>query len=94
MRFTVAGGGRSVRGFRPHVAMLCPGTTPGTFTTQIGTAILPRMRIAPDGRFVGAATPSRRTAARARGRVRRGKAAGRIELSIGPCSGSVAYRAS
>jgi hypothetical protein len=93
VRFAVTGGGRAVRGFRAHVAMLCPGVTPGTFTTQIGTAILRRAGIAPDGRFVGVASPGRSTALRVRGRVRNSRVSGRIELSVGSCSGSVAYNA-
>jgi hypothetical protein len=94
VRLRVAGKGRSIRGFKAYVAMLCPSVTPGQFTTQIGTAAIGRIPVAPDGRFVAAATPERKTAIRVRGRLREGKiGAGRIELSVGTCSGSVAYTA-
>lgn len=93
VRFTVTGSGRTIRGFKAFVAMLCPGVTPGTFTTQIGTSIINRIRVAPDGRFVGVRT-GRRTAMRVRGRLRnRRVTGGRVELSLGPCSGSVRFTA-
>jgi hypothetical protein len=90
VRLRVANAGRQIRGFNAHVAMLCP--TPGMvspFTTQIGTAAIGRIRVAPDGSFVGAATPKRATAVRVRGRLRgRTVTGGRVELSVGTCSGS------
>jgi hypothetical protein len=93
VRFTVTDSGRTIRGFKAFVAMLCPGVTPGTFTTQIGTSVVNRIRVAPDGRFVGVRT-SRRTAMRVRGRLRNRKiTSGRVELSLGPCSGSVRFSA-
>jgi hypothetical protein len=74
--------------------MLCP--TPGMvgqFTTQIGKAALKRIRIAPDGSFVGAAT-ARSTSIRVRGRLRgRRITGGRVELSVGSCQGSSAFTA-
>jgi hypothetical protein len=73
--------------------MLCPSVSPGQFTTQIGTAAIARARIAPDGRFVAASTPRSGTAIRVRGRLRKGKVSGRVELSVGDCSGSSAYSA-
>jgi hypothetical protein len=91
----VAQAGRQIRGFTAHVAMLCP--TPGMmrqFTTQIGTAAIGRIRVAPDGSFFGAATPERATTVRVRGRLRgRTVTDGRVELSVGTCSGSVGYTA-
>lgn len=94
MRFTVARGGRELRGFRAFVAMLCPGVTAGQFTTQIATAAMSRLKIAPDGRFVAASTPRTDTAIRVRGRLHAGKVAGgRVELSVGDCSGSSAFSA-
>jgi hypothetical protein len=95
VRFTVARAGRELRGFRAFVAMLCPGIEPGQFTTQIGTAILGRVRIAPDGRFVAAATPGHDTAIQLRGRLRHRKiTGGRVKLSVGNCVGNAAFRAS
>jgi hypothetical protein len=95
VRFNVTGRGRQVRDFRAYVPMLCPGVTAGQFTTQIGTAIVRRTRIAPDGRFVAASTPGRETAIRLRGRLGHRKvSAGRVQLSVGNCSGSASFRAS
>jgi hypothetical protein len=93
VRFKVVRAGRELRGFRAFVAMLCPGVVGGQLTTQIGTATLARAKIAPDGRFVAASTPRSGTAIRVRGRLRNGKVSGRVELSVGDCSGSSAYGA-
>jgi hypothetical protein len=90
--FRVVGDGRGVRSFKAFVPMLCPSVTPGQFTTQIGTAVISRARIAPDGSFVSAATRSG-SAIRVRGRVRARKVTGRVELSVGACSGSSTYSA-
>ena len=94
VRFEVTGAGRVIRGLKAYVAMLCPGVVGGQFTTQIGTAVVGRIKVAPDGSFVGASTPGRQTAMRVRGRLAHGKVGkGRVELSVGDCSGSVAYSA-
>jgi hypothetical protein len=75
--------------------MTCPGLTATQFTTQIGTPKLREVRIAPDGRFVGVATPGGDIAIRVRGRlVGRKVTEGRIEMSLGTCSGSQAFTAS
>jgi len=95
VRLVVTSRGRQLRDFRAYVPMLCPGVTAGQFTTQIGTAIVRRARIAPDGRFVAAATPGRDTAIRLRGRLGHRKVSGgRVQLSVGNCSGSASFRAS
>ena len=95
VRLTVTDRGRTLRGFRAFVPMLCPGVSPGQFTTQIGTAIVRRARIAPDGRFVAVSTSGRDTAIKLRGRLQRRKVSGgRVQLSVGNCSGSATFRAS
>ena len=90
--FRVAG--RTIRAFTAQVPMLCP--TPGMtspFTTQIGTAAVARIRVAPDGSFVGAATRSG-AAMRVRGRLSGTRSrGGRVEMSLGGCSGSAAFSA-
>jgi hypothetical protein len=93
VKLTVARDGRQVRSFRAFVPMLCPGVSPGQFTTQIGTATISRARVAPDGSFVAASTPRSGTTIRVRGRVKRGKVSGRVELSVGSCVGNSAYSA-
>jgi hypothetical protein len=84
--FTVSG--RTIRSFAAQVPLLCP--TPGLagqFTTQIARASVPRIRLAPDGSFLGVATRSG-AAVRVRGRLR-GSAmtGGRVEMSLGGCVG-------
>jgi hypothetical protein len=94
VRLEVTGRGRQVRDFRAFVPMLCPGISPGQFTTQIGTATVRRARIAPDGRFVAASTPGRETAISLRGRLRgRRVSGGRAKLSVSNCSGSASFKA-
>jgi hypothetical protein len=74
--------------------MLCPSLPAGQFTTQIATAAIARIRIAPDGGFVVAATPKDQTTIRVRGRLVGAKlTGGRVELSVGTCSGSTPFRA-
>ena len=94
VRLTVTRRGRELRGFRAFVPMLCPGISPGQFTTQIGTAIIGRARIAPDGRFIAVSTPEPATAIKLRGRLQRRKVSGgRVQLSVGTCTGSASFRA-
>ena len=86
--------GKELRAFSAFVAMTCPGVTAGQFTTQIGTAAFKRVKIAPDGSFVAAATKQGSTM-RLRGRLQGRKVTGgRVELSVGPCVGNTAYAAS
>jgi hypothetical protein len=93
--FKIVRHGRELRGFKAFVPMTCPGVTAGQFTTQIGTAALKKAKIAPDGSFVAAASPERGTTLRIRGYVKRRKVtAGRVELSVGTCTGSAAFSAS
>ena len=87
LRMRVTGGGRTIRAFQSDVAMLCPGVVAGQFTTQIGRSAIAKIRIAPDGTFIAAATPAEDTATLVRGRVARGKVTGSAELSLGACSG-------
>jgi hypothetical protein len=90
--FRVAG--RTVTGFAAQVPLLCP--TPGLvgqFTTQIARAAVSRIRLAPDGRFVGATTRSG-AASRARGHLRNSRlTGGRVEMSLGGCVGDAAIAA-
>jgi hypothetical protein len=92
--FTIALHGRELRRFHAFVPMLCPGVTAGQFTTQIGTATISRVKIAPDGRFVAAAKPEADTAILLRGRLRDRKiSGGRVKLSVGTCTGNASYQA-
>ncbi len=94
-KLKVAKRGREIRGLSVSVAMLCP--TPGLlgqFTTQLGVANVKRIKIAPDGSFVGVATPKAATSIRVRGKLKsRRLSGGRAELSVGTCSGSALFSA-
>ena len=94
VRFTVARAGRELRGSRAFVPMLCPGVEPGQFTTQIGTAAVKRVKIAPDGRFVAASKPGANTSILLTRRLRGRKVSGgRVKLTVRDCSGNSGYRA-
>jgi hypothetical protein len=94
VRFKVVKRGRLITGFSASVAMLCPSVQPGQFTTLIGTALVRRIRIAPDGSFLAASTPKRDTAVLVRGRLRHGQVGqARVKLSVGECSGDTSFRA-
>lgn len=97
VRFRVTGGGRTITGFRAAVTMVCPQVGlpggQGQVTTRAGFAVISRARIAPDGRFIAAAT-GRGSAALVRGTVRGGRLTGGVaELSVGTCSGSGKFTA-
>ena len=49
-----------------------------------------RMNVAPDGSFVGLAS-STSTSVRIRGKLRRRRATGRAELSVGTCGGNISF---
>jgi hypothetical protein len=91
----VAKKGREIRGLSVSVAMLCP--TPGMigqFTTQVGTAAIAKVKVAPDGSFVGSATPEASTSIRVRGKLAKRKLSGGVaELSVGTCSGTAKFSA-
>ncbi len=96
--FRVAAGGRTLRGFRATVTMVCPtvpapGSVGGQITTQAGVAAVARARIAPDGRFYGVAAgggSSVLVSGKLRGRtLTRGVA----RLSVGACSGQLSFGA-
>jgi hypothetical protein len=87
VRMRVTRGGREIRGFESDVAMTCPGVLPGQFTTQIGQAAIKRIRVAPDGTFIAAATSGDDTAMLVRGKLARGKVTGSAELSLNACTG-------
>jgi hypothetical protein len=91
LKLRVGRDGRRVRGFELDVPMLCPGITPGQFTTEIGHAFLPSARIAPDGTFAAAVAVGGGAATEVRGRVRDGEVKGRAKHSLGVCSGDTAF---
>ena len=93
VKFKVAKRGREIRRFRAIVPMTCPGLQPGQFTTEVSTAAIERVKVAPDGRFVGAASRQGSTM-RVRGKLGgRRVRGGRVELSLGNCVGNAAYSA-
>ena len=92
VRFRVEGS--TVRGFSATVTMLCPGVTAGQLSTQAGVAAIARVRLAPDGSFVAATTAGRETSIRVHGRLAGSRlTGGRVELSVGTCTGSGTFRA-
>ena len=93
--FRVTGGGATLTDGRFVVPMLCP--SPGLnnpFTIQIGTALLPPTRIAPDGTFVYAGSPSVGLAVVATGTLTGRSSAGSVQMSLGGCTGTMKFTAS
>ena len=93
-KLKVAKKGKEIRSLSVSVAMLCP--TPGMigqFTTQIGTAVVNKAKVAPDGAFLGVAT-AKDTSIRIRGKLGKRKLSGGVaELSVGTCSGTAKFTA-
>lgn len=82
--------GRTLRDLRASVPVLCAGATGpgGQLQTQLRTAFVRAIRLAPDGSFV-AARADQGTAIRVRGRLAKGRLTqSTIELSVPGCSGS------
>ncbi len=98
VKLRVLGGGRTVRGASIRVLMVCPtvtapGSIGGQIITQTGFAVITSAPIAPDGRFI-AAGARQGSSVSIRGRVLGGRVTGGIaKLSIGTCSGTVAFTA-
>ena len=95
--FTVGSAGRTIRGFRAAVTMLCPQVGlpggQGQLTTQAGFAAFRRARIAPDGRFIASAVV-KGSAVLVRGRLRAGRlTGGAAVLSVGTCTGTSSFTA-
>lgn len=87
LEVAVKRGGKELGGFKALVPALCPGLDPGSFTTQIVTATFPRIKIAPDGRFVAARSPDPSQAFAVSGRIKGRKLTeGVITVSAGACS--------
>lgn len=93
-RLRVTRGGRGLRGFEAEVPLLCPSVLPGApLTMQTGYAAVGPIRIAPDGSFLGVAT-AKDTSIRVRGKLQgRRISAGKVELSVKHCSGSLRFTA-
>jgi hypothetical protein len=92
--FEVAGGGREIRSYSARVSMFCVGATVAQNHVLIGFALVARVRIAPDGRFVSLTHPRANTTVRVTGRLRHARvAAGEVELTVGTCAGTARFGA-
>jgi hypothetical protein len=90
----VAGGGRRLGAYSARVSMFCVGASIDQNHILLGFALVSRVKIAPDGRFVAVANPGAKTTVRLQGRLRAGRVTeGRVELTVGTCSGSASFAA-
>lgn len=90
--FSVAPRGRELRAFRARLVTYCITNTGIGGTTLTGVALVPKARIAPDGRFYGFSR-SNGSIVTIQGRVQGRRVSGTVELSVGQCVGSAAIRA-
>lgn len=93
--FRVVRKGREVRGFRIRMTVYCVvGTNVANNRTISATAAIPRIRVAPDGRFLASTTIAENDVV-VRGRLRNRKVTGgRVDLAFSSCSGSRTFTAS
>jgi hypothetical protein len=92
--FEVTGGGREIHAFSARVSMFCVGATIAQNHVLIGFALVSRVRIAPDGRFVILTHPRPKTTVHLTGRLRHGRVTeGEVELTVGTCAGTARYSA-
>jgi hypothetical protein len=94
--FTVSPDGRTLRGGSFGVLLICPQVPlpggQGQTTTVVAEAPLPKAKLAPDGSFAWAGTVNRHNVY-VYGRVRGGRASGRVTLGLGACRGGQGWRA-
>lgn len=92
--FEVTGGGRKINAFSARVSMFCVGATIAQNHLLIGFALVARVRIAPDGRFVSLTHPRPNTTVHLTGRLRHARVTeGEVELTVGTCAGTARYSA-
>ncbi|MBJ7472454.1 MAG: hypothetical protein JHD16_14200 [Solirubrobacteraceae bacterium] len=84
--------GQELASVSAQVPATCPGITAGSFTTQIVAVAFPKIRVAPDGRFVAARSPDASTSFFISGRLKNRKLTeGRLTVSVGVCSASRSF---
>jgi hypothetical protein len=93
--FKVAGKGRELRNFRAQVSTFCiGGLDPTTNRVVVSLALVKRIRVAPDGRFLSVTKVSE-TDVVVSGRLRKGKVSGgKVSISYPLCSGARTFSAS
>lgn len=94
LRFTVAGGGRLLKGFKASVTTFCVGPTPSDNRLYVVFALLNTVRIAPDGTVVGVLRSSRGGREILTGRLSHGHLTGAsIDVSLSTCNGERKFTA-
>lgn len=88
LQFSVAGDGRTLRGFRASVTTFCFGPTIASNRIFVAFAGFDPIRIAPDGSVVGLLETKSGARQTLIGRLRRGRFTGDISVSLSTCSGS------
>lgn len=87
LRFSIAGGGRTLRGFQASVSTFCFGASVESNMLVVIAAKLDPVRIAPDGAVVGVLRTKDDDREVLVGRLRNGRFSGTIDVSLSTCNG-------
>ena len=88
VRFTVARGGTSLRGFRASLNVFCVGPTIPDNRTEVAIAELGATRVAPDGSVTGYLRTSGGASITLTGTLRHGRFNGEVAMTFSTCSGT------
>lgn len=87
VRFSIAGGGKTLRGFQASVTTFCFGPTIDSNRLLVFAAKLDPVRVAPDGAVVGVLRTKDDGREALVGRLRSGRFTGTIDVSLSTCNG-------
>lgn len=87
LRFSIGGGGRTLRGFQASVTTFCFGPTSDSNRLLVIAAKLDPVRVAPDGAVVGVLRTKDDDREVLVGRLRGGRFTGTIDVGLSTCNG-------
>lgn len=94
LKFTVSGGGRTLRGFKASVTTFCFGPSASDNRIFVAFALLNTVRVAPDGAVVGLLETKSGSREILTGRLRHGRLSGAaIDVTLSVCSGTRKFSA-
>lgn len=88
LKFRVAGGGKTLRGFKASLTVFCVGPTLPDNRLVVAFALLRSARVAPDGSVTGLLQLKSGARVLLTGRLRNGRFRGEVTMSFSTCAGT------